>query len=458
MTGHAVKVHRAKLEACLTCPLCNKLFNNATTISECLHTFCRGCIDKKLIDEQLKHCPVCNADLGCSPLDKLRTDHSLQDLRDRILPQERKIAKTPKKSSVASVKKQKTKSLSSLKANARGAKATPEREVFAPTQPDCSSPKPEKVEEDVRKDEKQPRRIGILDEVSTKLTARRAKVVARKKYLLKELTPPCEPDKVIGDQRKEDDDCFVLKISSESSNARVQDSSKPDSSQQIVPNKILMDNVESCQEKLDLFEPLNSFVEAARKNKSCSKSTMQEHAVTPSVESSDNDCQPKVEVKRHCHQTNENDDQNESNPSRSSDTNGRKLKFSEDLNVPVVQPVITSNGESNRGFGPVWFSLVASEVSDEGAQLPKISPSFLRIKDGSLLVSHIKMYIVKKLGLVSESEVEISLQGKPVLPCMELQQLVELWLQTKPLNEKFQTHVGSSAKDFVMVLSYHRKS
>lgn len=35
-------------------------------------TVCRKCIDKKLIDEKLHHCPVCNADLGCSPLDKLR--------------------------------------------------------------------------------------------------------------------------------------------------------------------------------------------------------------------------------------------------------------------------------------------------------------------------------------------------------------------------------------------------
>ncbi|KAL1294643.1 E3 ubiquitin protein ligase DRIP2-like [Arachis ipaensis] len=445
MTGQAVKLNRAKLEACLTCPLCNKLFNNATTISECLHTFCRGCIDKKLIDEQLKHCPVCNADLGCSPLDKLRTDHSLQDLRNKILPEEgKKIGKTPK-----NCVKRKKKSLSSLEANATGAKAaTPEREVSAPSQPDCSSPKPEKVEEDVRKDEKQPRRIGILDEVSTKLTARRAKVVARKKYLLKELTSSCEPDKVTGDQRKENDDRFQLEISNDSSKARVQNPSKPDSSQQIVPNKIPIDNVESWQEALDLCEPLNSIVEAARKNKSCSKSTMQEHAVIPSVKSSDNDGQPKVE----------NGDENESNRSRSSDTKGRKLKFSEDLNVPVQQQVITSNGESNRGFGPVWFSLVASEVNEESAKLPKITPSYLRVKDGSLLVSHIKMYIVKKLGLVSESEVEISLQGKPVLPCMQLQNLVELWLQTKPLNEKIQTHVGSSAKDFVMVLSYHRKS
>ncbi|XP_057722593.1 protein MARD1-like isoform X1 [Arachis stenosperma] len=38
LEGQAVKLNRAKLEACLTCPLCNKLFNNATTIFECLHT------------------------------------------------------------------------------------------------------------------------------------------------------------------------------------------------------------------------------------------------------------------------------------------------------------------------------------------------------------------------------------------------------------------------------------
>ncbi|MED6124620.1 hypothetical protein PIB30_060603, partial [Stylosanthes scabra] len=42
---------------------------NAT---ECIIRNLRGCIDKKLIDEQLKHCSLCNAHLGCSPLDKLR--------------------------------------------------------------------------------------------------------------------------------------------------------------------------------------------------------------------------------------------------------------------------------------------------------------------------------------------------------------------------------------------------
>lgn len=38
MSSQVVKRERAKLEACMTCPLCNKLFSEATTISECLHT------------------------------------------------------------------------------------------------------------------------------------------------------------------------------------------------------------------------------------------------------------------------------------------------------------------------------------------------------------------------------------------------------------------------------------
>lgn len=41
-TGPVVKVGRDKLAACMTCPVCNELFTDATTISECLHT-CELC-------------------------------------------------------------------------------------------------------------------------------------------------------------------------------------------------------------------------------------------------------------------------------------------------------------------------------------------------------------------------------------------------------------------------------
>jgi hypothetical protein len=37
-----------------------------------LKTVCRKCIYEKITDEELNHCPVCNIDLGCAPLEKLR--------------------------------------------------------------------------------------------------------------------------------------------------------------------------------------------------------------------------------------------------------------------------------------------------------------------------------------------------------------------------------------------------
>lgn len=37
-----------------------------------LHTVCRKCIYDKITEEELECCPICNIDLGCSPLEKLR--------------------------------------------------------------------------------------------------------------------------------------------------------------------------------------------------------------------------------------------------------------------------------------------------------------------------------------------------------------------------------------------------
>ncbi|KFK23126.1 hypothetical protein AALP_AAs60351U000100 [Arabis alpina] len=49
---------------CFTCLICNNLFDQATTITECLHSFCRKCIHDKITEENLRACPVCNVDLG----------------------------------------------------------------------------------------------------------------------------------------------------------------------------------------------------------------------------------------------------------------------------------------------------------------------------------------------------------------------------------------------------------
>uniref|UniRef100_A0A453LQN7 RING-type domain-containing protein n=2 Tax=Aegilops tauschii subsp. strangulata TaxID=200361 RepID=A0A453LQN7_AEGTS len=110
-----VMVKRELLARCMTCPLCNRLLRDATTVSECLHTFCRKCIYKKFNDEEVESCPVCDIDLGCTPVEKLRADHSLQDVRSKIFPFKRKKIKAEDVASPDSPpNKRKERSISSL--------------------------------------------------------------------------------------------------------------------------------------------------------------------------------------------------------------------------------------------------------------------------------------------------------------------------------------------------------
>ncbi|PON87176.1 Zinc finger, RING/FYVE/PHD-type [Trema orientale] len=56
---------------------------------------CKECIYEKLSGEESHRCPVCNIDLGRLPLDKLRRDHNLQDIRAKIFPPKRKKIDAP---------------------------------------------------------------------------------------------------------------------------------------------------------------------------------------------------------------------------------------------------------------------------------------------------------------------------------------------------------------------------
>ncbi len=38
------------------------------------HSVCRKCIYDKISEEELECCPICNTELGCVPLEKLRLD------------------------------------------------------------------------------------------------------------------------------------------------------------------------------------------------------------------------------------------------------------------------------------------------------------------------------------------------------------------------------------------------
>ncbi|CAK9162158.1 unnamed protein product [Ilex paraguariensis] len=83
---------------------------------------------------------------------------------------------------------------------------------------------------------------------------------------------------------------------------------------------------------------------------------------------------------------------------------------------------------------------------------------YVVVRDVHLPVSFIKKYLVRKLELDTEDEVEITLRGQPLVPTLQLNKLIEVWSQTASTSERMRAYVGSSAKDFVMVLSYGRKA
>jgi hypothetical protein len=74
----------------LTCALCMGYFRDATTVTECLHTFCKECITEhfRSLASQgfLPSCPVCEiCDVGLAS--KLKSDKILQTLVDKVFPE-----------------------------------------------------------------------------------------------------------------------------------------------------------------------------------------------------------------------------------------------------------------------------------------------------------------------------------------------------------------------------------
>ena len=73
------------LNEMITCKICHGYLVDATTVTECLHTFCKSCIVKHLEDSNV--CPECEDVIHQShPLDYIAYDRTLQDLVYKIVP------------------------------------------------------------------------------------------------------------------------------------------------------------------------------------------------------------------------------------------------------------------------------------------------------------------------------------------------------------------------------------
>ncbi|KAL8561866.1 hypothetical protein ACOMHN_046990 [Nucella lapillus] len=81
--GKEAKV--TELNSNLVCVLCGGYFIDATTLTECLHSFCKSCILKRL--KTSKHCPVCDVLVHKTrPHLHIRSDKTLQDLVYKLIP------------------------------------------------------------------------------------------------------------------------------------------------------------------------------------------------------------------------------------------------------------------------------------------------------------------------------------------------------------------------------------
>ncbi|CAD6213685.1 unnamed protein product [Miscanthus lutarioriparius] len=394
-------VKRDLLARCMTCPLCRGLLRDATTISECLHTFCRKCIYQKFDDEEVECCPVCKIDLGCTPTEKLRADHSLQDVRSKLFPFKRKkINAEEVPSSISLPTKVKERSISSLVV-------------------DTPKVKP------------------------TGLTGRRTRAVARKAAAAAAAAALHELGPIIEDPvKKEVDSCDSH---SHNSNLPANSSKAPQTRRQIPPNAEASnhssnkdtegDSKDELADKSELWRPLNCLVEAANRTKSFSKAKARENLEKSKTEDDKKDVPtPPVLPKRRAQGT------------------ARKRK---DLQAPTDVKPDAAAAQSAKKFSSVWFSLIASFDQQGDPPLPQIPSHYLRIKDGNVPASSIQKYLMQKLSLPSESEVEIKCCEQPVNPSQPLCNLVELWLKGRA-TQTTQTMTGSSAKEFVMVLTYGR--
>ncbi|XP_039189852.1 polycomb group RING finger protein 1 isoform X1 [Crotalus tigris] len=80
-----VKVKMKELNEHIVCFLCAGYFIDATTITECLHTFCKSCIVKFL--QTSKYCPLCSTKIHeTQPLLNLKLDRVMQDVVYKLVP------------------------------------------------------------------------------------------------------------------------------------------------------------------------------------------------------------------------------------------------------------------------------------------------------------------------------------------------------------------------------------
>ncbi|KAF3544713.1 hypothetical protein DY000_02004842 [Brassica cretica] len=471
-----LKAKRQDMKACFSCPICNNLYDRATTISECLHTFvcllekgseieksyhlsgnkdikilffylylgntvCKRCIEEKLVVENLKACPVCNVDLGVAPLDKLRSDNMWDELRLKVF-------------------KQKPKSVKAAAIETASASLTYSRKKKTATSPRVStSPEPTPLESEKLEEEME---AVSLNQSSSALVSNFRRRV-RKNLAPKRNENPLEPEQL----HVESENGFEIVLNIEqdndlagalTSNGCIQ--KVPASSDDL--GKSLSNGKESNGTALNVETVITTNGKEDQGHGSSSGGNTEEVPVQANINN--------VLLSSGEKQKNNGQEKQENGSATSagkiSGKKGKGKASSPRVLRPRKQGNMSSDGASEAAISKeaekkaegsnkkVWLSLIAAaNQKTERPLLPQISNPYIRT-DGNLPVSYVKKYLAYKLGLQSEDQVEIWLRQEPVCSTQKLHNLVDWWVQSTPVSERKSAMVGNSGAEFVMVLHY----
>jgi len=303
---------------------------------------------EKINDEDVDCCPVCNIDLGCDPEEKLRPDHNLQDIRNKLFPiKKRKVDSV--KAPTTSPPKKKQRSLSSLVKTpsvamrtgltGKRTKGTRKAAAFRATSPSNNGTmkSPTKPEDRYQKTEK------ISAPQSTKVATPAKKTESRDQKKI-EKTSPQQPIKAATAVNKKQQNTDV-EVSSKSSSKRKNG---------------------KAAEKEELQKPSNHLVYAASKTKA-PRSTPKIHPIT----------EEKIKKKGELPIGNEETENEIVIPGTRVGEHSKEPTLEEENNGSSSEPATATNKAttediSNQGLSgsasilrgpttnPVWFSLVSS--------------------------------------------------------------------------------------------------
>ncbi|KAK3213441.1 hypothetical protein Dsin_018147 [Dipteronia sinensis] len=394
MANDHVKVRKRLLLDCLACPLCKNPYKEATTICVCLHTFCKECICENLEESQNNCCPVCDAYLGSFPEQLLRHDHNLCELVLQFFP-----SKTFKRIEDQSA-------------------SPPPVNMVAPKMSRLNAPKEIPL----------PQNFGTSQDI-LRMNHDDGEFAKDNIHLNQTLhNSSTHTAKALKKQQiKCDMELPQVKsvISAPEANTLILRNKDPDQNRLACPEEDENKKTVTCKigSKTSLLDKKNKSVTKTNKTK-----MMKRKASPFSVLKSDN---RKIETGR-------------------SVQSGVRRSFGAGRQCDQASPIKIL---PNKSFQPVWFSLVASEEKT-GIALPQIQKPYIRTMNGDLTLSFVNKYLVQKLNLKHESEVEVLCCGHLLIPNLTLKDLVDIWVQATSDIGLMYINGELESKNFVVELTY----